>query len=506
MKIGKSRRCRHPPSSILHRRFAAICLTLCLACAFASTSRAIAGAITVHPHEDTSIILHNPDMGWTLYENYPLDQRPNGSSTLIALPGETYPGVDNVAIMFSWADVEPVRDQYDFSKVDHAYDYWHKLGKSIQLRMSTTSLLWWNNLNPPSGTGVPRYLLDELPPDCKQRRNCEGVDYTVVDSTYPLYRKRLKKFLATVAKHFGSHRPVTLIDLRGFGVWGEWHRGFRYPTLQQRRAALSGILDTWSAAFPKHWLALSYSFDPDGSDNVPYEIYVRYSDFDYARTKANITFRRDGCGGALRDNERRFANEVFRTLKKGPMSCEFVNGYAERKPLGRAHIRADIDDALGLHPNYINLIGYQSGDALAFMKEQPELFAYGLNNMGYRLVPTRIECPSQITADESARMDMTWVNRAVGRAMRDFRLVLTLADGDGKAIVSTDAGPILTSQWIKGRDYTISNLKFQFPKLEAISPGQYTLRFGLRDGDRPIALPLDGGRDGTYPVGNIEVK
>jgi len=32
--------------------------------------------------------------------------------------------------------------QYDFSKVDHAYDHWKRRGKEIQSRMSTESLLW----------------------------------------------------------------------------------------------------------------------------------------------------------------------------------------------------------------------------------------------------------------------------------------------------------------------------------------------------------------------------
>ena len=60
------------------------------------------GFITVAPVEDEQAVLHNPDMGWVLYENYPLDPRPGGSSTLVTLPGEDFPKVDAVALMFSW--------------------------------------------------------------------------------------------------------------------------------------------------------------------------------------------------------------------------------------------------------------------------------------------------------------------------------------------------------------------------------------------------------------------
>src|SRR4051812_18435104 len=83
----------------------------------------------VQPVEDTNAVLRNPDMGWVLYENYPLDTIPGGSSTLVALPNETFPEVDAVALMFTWQDVERTEGVYDFSKVDFAYDYWRKRGK-----------------------------------------------------------------------------------------------------------------------------------------------------------------------------------------------------------------------------------------------------------------------------------------------------------------------------------------------------------------------------------------
>src|SRR5438067_1651507 len=122
---------------------------------FALTLAARADLLTVIPKEDDQIVLHNPDMGWVFYENYPLDPVKGGSSTLLALPDEPFAPVDAVAIMFSWQDVERRAGEYDFSRADYAYDYWRKRGKQIQLRLSTESLLWWTNRNPPAGKGVP---------------------------------------------------------------------------------------------------------------------------------------------------------------------------------------------------------------------------------------------------------------------------------------------------------------------------------------------------------------
>src|SRR4051812_42378358 len=158
-----------------------------------------ANAVSVTPRVDARAVLHNPDMGWVLYENYPLDPHPGGSSTLVTLPGEDFPGVDHVAVMFSWADVERRAGEFDFERVDYAYDYWRRRGKQIQLRMSTEPLLGWPRQDPPVGTGIPDHVLRGIPPDRKQVRDAEGIPYAVVDARDPSYLRRLEGFLAAVA-------------------------------------------------------------------------------------------------------------------------------------------------------------------------------------------------------------------------------------------------------------------------------------------------------------------
>lgn len=467
------------------------------------------------PSEDTQTVLHNPDMGWVLYENYPLDQAPGGSSTLLPLPDENFAGVDSVALMFTWFDVEKREGEYDFSKVDYAYDYWKQRGKQIQLRMSTESLLWWAKANPPSGQGIPNYLLEQLPRDKKQTRLMEGIPYAVADAREPFYQARLEKFLMATAAHFSGTRAVTLVDLRGFGVWGEWHSGYKYASVMERHSALKEVIDAYVRAFPGHFLALSYSYDPDSPKSLwdgptktydaafsrNYDEFLHYSAFDYALAQPNITWRRDGAGGAVHSNERRLNEEAFRA-QKGPMMCEFLGGYEANKKGGAQWLRWILDDALSLHPNYINLLGYQSGDALAFLKEQPQLVAKGLLTMGYRLVPTKVVYPSAFAGGVPFRVTLQWVNRGVGRAMRDYRLKLLLADGEGKVAALCDAGLLDTANWVRGESYSIS----KEVNFHNVPPGNYQLRLALIDPAplKTIALPLTHrNADGSYDIGAI---
>jgi len=492
---------------------------LIAAAIFAASERDQGEVVTVIPREDEDAVLHNPDMGWVLYENYPVDPRPNGTSTLLTLPDEDFPEVDSVAIMLSWADVEVREGVYDFSAVDYAYDYWRKKGKRIHLRMSTESLLWWTTLDPPRGKGIPDYVLEKLPPDKKQVRRWMGIPYVVVDARHPYYLERLRAFLKEVARHFSGDRSVDLIDLRGFGLWGEWHSGYRYESVEARREALIKIIDLFSEVFKDNLLALSYSYDPDGPEEyyagptdkfdpkytAHYEGYLYFSAFDYALKKPNITFRRDGCGGAVHSNERRFCEEAFRVWRKAPLVCEFVMGYRDAKRRGREFVDWCLEDALSLHPNYINLMGWHGRGALEFIRERPDLIAYGLRRMGYRLVPVMVRYPRVVRSGEGFRVEMEWVNKGVGRALRKYELRLTLADGSGRTIDSFDAGPIDTDEWIEGKRYRVE-VEAVFRR---VAPGEYDLRLMLvdpRDG-RAIALPLvDRYPDGSYRIGEIEVR
>jgi len=481
-----------------------------------ASTPAFARAFT--PAEDPDVILHNPDMGWILYENYPIDQQPGGSSTMVTLPDETFPEVDEVAVMFTWYDIEKSEGVYDFSKVDRAYDYWKSHGKKIQLRMSTESLLFWSAFDPPSAKGIPDYVLSAIPSNKKQARRFERLSYTVVDARNLYYQSRLRAFLRAVSAHFKT-RPVTLIDLRGFGLWGEWHSGYNYLTTSDRICALKSIIDIWSTELKSYTLAISFSYDPDSppsyrngpadhfdpSYTATYADFLRYSAFDYAITKPNITLRRDGAGGAIHSNERLLCENAFK-LGKAPIVAEFAGGYSQAKKGGEKWVRWVISDALSIHPNYINLLGWQGSDGLNFCREQPELIRQGLLNMGYRLVPVEITAPDVVRKGEKCRLGMKWVNRGVGRALRDYHLIIALADSSFGSIISRyDLGAIPTSKWIKGNTYSID--KTFTPS--AIPTGDYILQIALIDpkSSRPILLPLKSSRaNGFYGIGLVHVS
>lgn len=488
--------------------------------------------VSVRPAEDKNIVLHNPDMGWALYENFPVDPRPNGSSTMLACPGETFPEVDHVAIMFSWQDIERTPGHYDFTLADRAYDYWKKLGKRIHLRLSTEPLFLHPQSGEPRGKGIPDYVLERVPKAKQQpffwvEGKIQGGPapaadarpaYTLVDARDAYYLERIEMFLRAVAGHFRGEREVGLVDLRGYGQWGEWHSGYRYTTVDDRRQALKGIIDCYARCFPTNFLSLSYSFDPAGPQELyegptthfdpaftkHYREYLKYSAFDHALDVPNVTFRRDGAGGAIHSNERKLNEEAYRLASKGPLMSEFVGGYLATRKGGRKYVEWTVNDALSLHPNYVCLLGWQGKDALNFYNERPDLITHGLRTMGYRLFPARVDYPSTIESGAPWLLEMEWLNRGVGKAARKFNLHVALSDASGEIAATGDAGSLDADRWLNGPTYRVS----REVKLKGAKVGRYELRIALIDPQTgaPLGLPLAGDHPGGfYRIGAVHL-
>ncbi|MCX7007120.1 MAG: DUF4832 domain-containing protein, partial [Kiritimatiellaeota bacterium] len=146
---------------------------------------------------------------------------------------------------------------------------------------------------------------------------------------------------------------------------------------------------------------------------------------------------------------------------------EFVTSYRHARGGGASFVKAVVDDALSLHPNYVCLLDCAQG-GLDFMLERPDLIAQGLKRMGYRLVPLKITVPQTLKAGEPFRLDMEWINRATGRALRDYTLRLRLANEKGQILAQTEAGTLPTSQWLEGDKHTVMS-SATFPKISGDS-------------------------------------
>ena len=184
------------------------------------------------------------------------------------------------------------------------------------------------------------------------------------------------------------------------------------------------------------------------------------------------------------------------------MAGEFLGGYNSMKQGGSNWVTWVVHDALSLHPNYLNLIGWQGADARDFIRDRPDLFALGLREMGYRFVPTKITCTINPTNRTRLKIEMDWQNRGTGRALRDYELTFLLTPSGKTNVIKSTPFTLPTSQWIKGTTYSI---RHEVP-FKNLRPGEYRFAISLRDpaSDCTIAPPLaHGSPTAGYNIGPV---
>ena len=455
--------------------------------------------VTVNPVE-TDEALTNPGMGWLLIDTAFDEYIDAGSS------GD-YPLVSYVTIMSSWNELEPEEGIYDWSLVDRAIDEWSAKGKHIKFRISTDDFPYYYTV----ARGVPDWLIDLGVPF-----EYNYYEYFVLrypDANNQLYQAKLRNFMTAFVEKYGDNPHLTLVDLRGYGLWGEWHSGYVYDTEAERKSALKAIFDIWYDAWsPKKMLSMNYShewrsFVTNGNTPSTYEEYLAYSIYDYALTKDNICWEREGFYGAMEPNEWRLNAETFQDGKL--QVAEIAGGYTDLVARSLEddidHHAAALDECLLGHPNFITIFGWDKmGSAHIFYRERQDLIKKGLINMGYRFVPYDVTYHPEVRAGETTTVSLNLKNLAVGRCHEDAALELSLWDNTGGK-ASSALSDIKLFDVIKDSDAS-GNVEISVP---AGLKGQFTLKASIVDkaGNPVIKMPLKGRDSKMYcPIGSILVK
>lgn len=464
----------------------------------------------VFPGEDKNVVLHNPEMGWVLYDNHVLSARPGNPpytgryENHIVLDEEAYdyPGVDNVSLYFSWSDIEIAEGVYDFTYYDAIYDFWTKKGKKILSCMASETKVWYKE----RGQGAPDYVLKHLGEKGTRRLNNGKSDYYLCDVSDPYYQERLRCYLTAFNRHMKeTNRVMHYMDLRGYGMWGEWHTGFMYPDLETKREALGKILEIWATCLPDTYLALSYSYDPDEpyenyNDPNRYNDYLRWSAYDLAQKYPNITIRRDGAGQEVKNCERMFCEDMFKTLNRGPFTAEGCNGYDPRRT-----VEYIVADGLSLHPNFFTVVGWGGSEARRFLEDYPDLYEHALRHMGYRFVITHAVFPNVCAKDDKLCVNTSWVNRANGRMPWALEVQIKLKGDSYEAVLP--AGLSTCSKWIKDNDYHES---YCVTLPDDMPTGRYELALAMYDPKNQvyIKMPMQDKLESSEfcLLGEIEVK
>ncbi len=442
--------------------------------------------------------LDNPGMGWVM-----LEESTYGGHVDIGSSGE-FPEVDNVSLSTSWAAIEAEEGVFDFSICDQTVDYWTNLGKRVNLRICTDNLVLTYTYK-----GCPDWLFD------KYNVNNVMVDYTdpgpvtecrVVDVRDKNYLKFLDRFLETLYEHYKDNEMVDVVEIRGFGIWGEWHHGWTFDSKEQRIASLDNILSHWYNAFSESGklMCVCSSWDPDYTttgeyyaggvtDDEAYMNYVNWSSFDTVWRTEGMTFRRDS-GGALMYYafDERIMAEAFRSGKRVPLLGEYATSYyVLTTPNNAFDLMSGINDILyKMRPNYSTALGWVAVEIANYISQGETEFVDRANTMlGYRLAVDTAYIPKTISNNGNFELMTTWSNSAVGIFPYKADLKYHLLDEDNN-IVSTIVDDNFDARlFVQGE---INNFYSELKLPQSVPNGNYKLAISLEYQNEKIALGMAG--------------
>lgn len=464
--------------------------------------------------------LDNPDIGWVI-----LEEPTYGGHIDIGSSGDL-PEASLASLSTTWFHIETREDYYDWTMCDQAVNYWNSTGRRVMLRISTDSCVW-----PYTYNASPAYLFE------KYNVGYEWVPYTdsgpvttarVTNLSDPVYLLRLEKFLNALYEHYKDNPMVDTVEIRGFGMWGEWHHGYTYETNEQRVATLGNVIDKYYDAFSNSGktLAVSCSWDPDFinsgeyangfTSEEAYQNFLEWSCFDKAWRMANVTYRRDGGASALRyDYDERLMAEAFRSGKRLPFYGEYANNYGNINSAASQYtLESALDDILyKIRPNNTTALGWVAVEmANIIAAGDTDFIDRGNTMMGYRLAVDEALFPKEASAGSSIQVRTTWSNSAVGIFPYTYPMELKLLDASGKTVYAYEESSFDARTFIQGE---VNNVYSTLSIPNNLPNGKYTLAVDIPHLNASateheyIALGMAGeiGQNTRiYKLGEINVK
>lgn len=474
----------------------------------------VAGYTSYYP-TGVSGALHNKGMGWISLE----EQTELGKMNL-GHDGNL-PEVDNIGIQTSWDLIEKTPDVFDWSMIDETIEYWTKQGKSINLRICTDSLQL-----PEVYYGAPRWLYK-----APYNVSYEAYEYSgaksrafVTDTTDEKYRERFEIFMNKLSEKYASNPSVLTIDIRGFGMFGEWHSGHSFDSMEDRYQGLCYIIDKYSENFARNGktLFLSCSWDyqglnKDGSSAstegmCDYDEYLYDSALDYGMSLPNIGYRRDGLAGNgvtkyLTDEKALY--DVIRSGKRVVNCGEFYSDYDSylNNKFGMSPLEAVDELMFKSRCNYSTVMGWVNTEVVRIIENgDEEVFNRGNNKMGYRFKVDDAKFVNGVKAGSTLKTYVKLSNSGVGRfSLPNYKFALFLIDSNGKIkqkfIENTfDLRTLLNGETI--------NLYGEYVLDSALSDGEYIIAASIVDSDEVPAIRLaqvGNYDDRLYPIGKINI-
>lgn len=460
---------------------------------------------------DTGARLNNPQTGWIL--NYYTDGQLSYYSERLP-PTDDLEDIPELSVIYfrvPWSYLEPNEGQYDWSLIDGPAQRFIDAGKQIAFRFlaSDTNVEYatpqWVEA---AGASGERF---HGPDHWSRDGSCWEPDFED-----PAYLEKLESFLAAAGARYDANDAVAFVDV-GFGCWGEGHTlgstRRSYPT-----EARVEHIDLYRTHFPNTLLVANDDFAFEGNAlHIPdYEARERgemdEEIIEYALAH-DLTIRDDSV--LVQGGDRAY------------LSAEIAKQFAPDRPviIECEHYGLSRDSGAWDDDRYVEAIeAYRASYATVhwfpreFLVEKQDLMDRISRRLGYRIRPTEVSWPQEVTRTEPWQVTTIWQNDGVAPCYPGGHPAITIKERDGIVAVGvmdeqdvsslpTDAG-VEIARGERSREPDAREWSMTMTLPATIESGTYDLYLSVGDriGTPRIELPLEEG-DGhrRYALGTVTV-
>lgn len=456
---------------------------------------------------DSTSLIRNPAMGWTMYD----DANDSVAKAAVYWAAQNEAANKYASIFYMrwrWSSMEPEEGKYAWlydsnfkALVKGALDRGLKLAFSIYIDGQ-------DNIQP--GTpdyvkqaGAKGYMVDKLG---------GGKNWTpYLDD--PVFQQKFTTFVRAFAAAFDNPAIVDYVDGYNLGWWGEGHH-LVFKDTANKEPVFDWIINLYASSFKKVLLSITF-----GSEiGIPLEEKVALNANGYA-------IRRDGLGSSwFSQTERDYVKSKFPQIPFFAESCYWgchtedcrpwaADAVYGKKWNGWKDVYTQVyTDAVSAHANTLDL--REEVETQGWTTIAPELVRNFVRFGGYRLTPVQLSVPSVIRSGETFQIGHYWKNSGVGvcpnnnqRWNYKYKVAFALIDKNNKVAAILKDEKADPAAWVRGTDG-----KYILESRVNIAAGDYKLGVAIIDtsaDDQPgIRLAIDKeNKIGNWTVvSNITVK
>ncbi len=387
--------------------------------------------------------LKNPCKGWMGQPSRsPSKKLSNSSENIFSEYDEGYFNLFSTAYCrFSWKDVNPDKDVYDFSIIDKYLDEVGNLGwtTGIGFMCAAASTTNTNSL-------LPEYMYEE------------GMKYveSLVENNHtfeqwkqktpvwddPLYLSYCEKFIKALAERYDGDERIFFINPLSYGNWGEWHTQFLGDSEALSFEQAKVHVEIWQKYFKKTIMQIPINH------HMP-EMVAQWAcdTYGWGMTRWGLVFQPFD----------QFASSYC--LDVAPALGEFYTTYERTKQWGAWSDERMTDVVEQGH--YTNMRPYGDNPNLIY-RENVKLVEHLQNRMGYHIVALHAAEYFESNEEGENEYGLVIQNKGVAPMYFDCKLKVAYLDDKNNIVESFDTD-INPRKW-HGNSY--SAFRFRIPEKE----------------------------------------